>query len=59
VTETKTTILGEPTLSPKGTKETFTKTTITETEEKIEKKEVCLRTFVNFIAVNVMPGTGF
>ena len=33
-------IVGEPKLSPKGTKETYTKTTITETEETIEKKEV-------------------
>ena len=40
VTEKTTLIVGEPKLSPKGTKESYTKTTITETEEKIEKKEV-------------------
>ena len=42
VTEKTTLIVGEPKLSPKGTKESYTKTTITETEEKIEKKEVQL-----------------
>jgi hypothetical protein len=40
VTEKTTTVLSSPKRSPGGTKETFTKTTITETEETIEKKEV-------------------
>ena len=44
VTETTTCMIGEPKLSPKGTKESYTKTTITETEEKIEKKEVSTHT---------------